>query len=103
MNVESRIDIDSQKAYSAVAPFIDGVLSLSDSAAHEVINPSNGRMCVSIPVGNDADVERAVASCRRAFEDGRWSEAPPSFRKKTLHRFADCLLPDGLIVASAGT
>ncbi len=75
-----------------VAPFVGGALVSSESAtACEVINPSNGRRLFSIPAGCPADVNRAVSSARRAFEDGRWSEAPPSYRKKTLHRFADVL------------
>jgi acyl-CoA reductase-like NAD-dependent aldehyde dehydrogenase len=79
----------------AVAPFIDGerIDSLS-SAAFDVINPSNGRRLMAIPAGCEEDVNVAVASARRAFESGRWSEAPPSFRKKTLHRFADLVLEE---------
>lgn len=81
-------DLDKE----AVAPFFDGALSRSESEATiDVINPSNGRRFLSIPAGCEADVDRAVASARRAFEDGRWSEAPPSFRKKTLRRLANLI------------
>jgi acyl-CoA reductase-like NAD-dependent aldehyde dehydrogenase len=73
-----------------VAPFLNGALSKSESEATvEVINPSTGRRLISIPAGCEADVDRAVGFACRAFEDGRWSEAPPSFRKKALHRWAD--------------
>jgi acyl-CoA reductase-like NAD-dependent aldehyde dehydrogenase len=76
----------------AVAPFIDGAYAPSDSeATFEVINPSNGQRCLSIPAGSDADVDRAVESARRAFDDGRWSDTPPSLKKKTLHRLADLI------------
>lgn len=34
---------------------------------------------------------RAVLSARRAFQDGRWRDAPPSVKKKVLHRWADLL------------
>lgn len=73
-------------------PFLNGksVQPHSDQAV-PVINPSNGRQLLSIPLGSDADVDRAVAAAREAFEDGRWSEAPPSFRKRVLHRFADLI------------
>lgn len=73
-------------------PLIDGafVQPQSDKTV-PVINPSNGKQLLSIPVGSDADVDRAVAAARRAFEDGRWSETAPSFRKKVLHRFADLI------------
>jgi acyl-CoA reductase-like NAD-dependent aldehyde dehydrogenase len=79
-------------AERAVVPYIDGVFSDSEDATTvEVINPSNGRHLLSIPAGCAADVDRAVLSARRAFEDGRWSETPPSFRKQVLHRFADLI------------
>lgn len=76
-----------------VRPFIDAKLSQSASERTvEVTNPSNGRHCVSVPAGCDADVDRAVAAARLAFDSGRWSEAPPSLRKKTLHGCADLIL-----------
>jgi acyl-CoA reductase-like NAD-dependent aldehyde dehydrogenase len=75
-----------------VLPFVDGAFVDPDSdRAVPVINPSNGRQLLTIPAGSDADVDRAVQAARRAFEDGRWSEAPPSLRKKVLHRFADLI------------
>lgn len=81
-----------------VHPFLDGVSSPSESEKTvDVINPSTGRVLFSIAVGSDADVDRAVVSARRAYEDGRWSDAAPSFKKKTLHAWAD------LIAAEAGT
>ena len=71
-------------------PFIEGgVYQSENERLVEVINPSTGRHCLSIPTGCEADVNRAVSSARHAFEDGRWSDAPPSFRKKTLQRLAD--------------
>lgn len=75
-----------------VGPYIDGALSSSDSSGmFELINPSNGARLPPIPVGCEADVERAVTSARCAFLDGRWSEAPPSFRKNVLHRWSTLL------------
>src|SRR5205823_4305343 len=72
-----------------------GVLSGSQGAAAvEVINPSNGRHFLSIPAGCAADVDRAVASARRALEEGRWSDMPSSLRNRTLHRLADLIDKD---------
>jgi acyl-CoA reductase-like NAD-dependent aldehyde dehydrogenase len=73
-------------------PFINGqrVTSLSEDRM-EVINPSNGWVCLLLPVACDADVDLAVKASRVAFETGRWSEAPPSFRKNVLHRFSDLI------------
>ena len=65
----------------AVSPLIDGQLVESESEiAFEVINPSNGRFLMEIPRGCEIDVDRAVISSRRAFEQGQWSDSPPSFR-----------------------
>lgn len=89
----SRTDTGTQMA---VAPFVDGRLSQSESeSTFEVTNPSNGKHLLSIPCGSQADVDRAVASARRAFDDGRWSEAPPSFRKTALHRLAELIQAEG--------
>lgn len=75
-----------------VTAFLDGALTDSRSDERvEVINPSNGRHLLSIPVGCAADVEAAVGSARIAFEDGRWSDSAPSLKKRVLHRFADLI------------
>lgn len=75
-----------------VQPLIDGSLSDSDSTQTvDVVNPSNGSVLLSIPEGTSNDVNRAALSSRAAFSDGRWSEAAPSFRKRTLQRFADLI------------
>lgn len=92
MKSGSAISSHAHGGEQAVAPFVDGVLSESESEpAVEVINPSNAQPCLSLPEGCKADVDRAVASARRAFESGLSSEAPPPFRKKTLHRLADLI------------
>jgi len=78
-----------------VAPFVDGSVFTSQSdATIDVTNPSNGQRLLTIPAGSDTDVDRAVISARRAFEDGRWSETPPATRKKALHRWADLITAD---------
>lgn len=75
-----------------VAPFIDGASSHSaNEEMIKVFNPSNGQQLLSIPAGCETDVDRAVTSARRAFDRGDWSDASPSFRARTLHRFADLI------------
>jgi acyl-CoA reductase-like NAD-dependent aldehyde dehydrogenase len=74
-----------------VSPLINGALLDSDGdALFDVINPANGRRLLSIPAGTANDVDRATAAARVSFDDGRWSEAPASFRKKTL-RWSDLI------------
>lgn len=75
-----------------VRPFVDGELSESGGLESvDVINPSTGRRLLSIPRGCESDVNRAAASARKAFDDGRWSESAPSFRKETLLRLAQLI------------
>lgn len=75
-----------------ITPWIDGAsVNSQEDVTADLVNPANGRRFASIAAGCEADVNRAVASARCAFEDGRWSEAAPSFRKKSLHRLADLI------------
>ncbi len=91
MNVSDQ-SMQTQQESNFVAPLIDGeFLPSTSDATFQTIDPSNGRRCVSIPEGTAADVDRAAHAARSAFEDGRWSEAPPSIRKKVLHRWADLI------------
>jgi len=76
----------------AMGPFIHGKHHNSQSSdIVDVVNPSTGQREFAIAAGNDADVDRAVSAARRAFEDGRWSEAAPAFRRDALLRFADLI------------
>jgi gamma-glutamyl-gamma-aminobutyraldehyde dehydrogenase len=55
-------------------------------------SPVDGRLLGAVAQGQAADVDRAVASARAAFDDGRWSRQPPAARKKVLQKFAEGLL-----------
>lgn len=75
-----------------ISLFIEGECTDSESRdVLAVVNPSTGTRLMDLPVGCEADVNRAVASGGSAFEDGRWSETSCSFRKRTLYRWADLI------------
>ena len=57
----------------------------------DCVNPANGQVLTAIASCEAADVDRAVAAARRAFDDGRWSDLPPVVRKKKLLRFAELI------------
>jgi acyl-CoA reductase-like NAD-dependent aldehyde dehydrogenase len=79
-----------------IQPILEGVSVDSDSKdLFWGTDPSTGCAITTIGVGSDGDVNRAVASARAAFEDGRWSEASPLWRKQILLRFADLIARDG--------
>jgi acyl-CoA reductase-like NAD-dependent aldehyde dehydrogenase len=43
-----------------------------------IIDPATGAEIGHAAKGGTEDVDRAVASARRAFEDGRWRDLPPA-------------------------
>jgi gamma-glutamyl-gamma-aminobutyraldehyde dehydrogenase len=49
-----------------------------------------------------ADVDRAVASGRTVFDDGRWSRAAPAARKKVMHAIADRIEAEALALTVLG-
>jgi 4-(gamma-glutamylamino)butanal dehydrogenase len=65
--------------------YIDGesVPALS-GATFENLNPATATPLGPVAACDKADVDRAVAAARRAFNDGVWSRAAPEFRKGVL-------------------
>jgi len=73
--------------------FIDGFrVDARTKARFDCISPINGRKLAEVARCDAADADAAVASARRAFEDGRWAGMAPSERKRVLVRFADLML-----------
>jgi 1-pyrroline dehydrogenase len=67
--------------------FIDG--DWADTQSEEtstVINPATEEGFAEVPMGGEADVDRAVAAARTAFET--WSETTPAERSAMLWKFA---------------
>ena len=72
--------------------FVNGKYQDSISGKQfENISPINGNVINKISFAQKEDVDLAVQSARNIFEKGSWSKADPSFRKKTLLKFADLL------------
>ncbi|MFB6133709.1 MAG: aldehyde dehydrogenase family protein, partial [Halanaeroarchaeum sp.] len=72
--------------------FIDGAFVASNGSERiDVEYPYDGTVWASVPAGTTADVDRAVAAARRAFESGEWPELLPSERASILHDIADVL------------
>lgn len=62
--------------------FIDGrFVDAASGARFDCISPIDGRVLGAVADCDAQDVERAVASARRAFEAGHWSQASPAHRK----------------------
>ena len=55
----------------------------------EVVDPASGQPFATVPAGAAADIDRAVAAARQAFEHGEWSRMRPVDRERLLLKFAD--------------
>src|SRR4051794_19954139 len=53
------------------------------------VNPATGETICQVAEGDKADVDKAVAAARRAFESGPWSKMSASERGRLMYRLAD--------------
>ncbi len=96
MSAISTID-RAQRLKSALATgprqlLIDGKLVPSQSGeTFEVVNPATGETLATVARGNAADIERAVAAARRAFENPTWRNMSANDRANLLLRLADLI------------
>jgi phenylacetaldehyde dehydrogenase len=56
-----------------------------------VVDPATGREIASVADADKADVDRAVAAARAAFEKGPWPEMLPAQREALLWRLSDLI------------
>ena len=61
----------------------------------DVVSPSDGKVFASIPSANKADVDRAVKSAKKAFEEGPWSRMPAVERGRLLTRLGQLIEKNG--------
>jgi 4-(gamma-glutamylamino)butanal dehydrogenase len=59
--------------------YIDGLfLDAADGATFDSVAPATGQVIAKIAACGEADVDRAVAAARAAFEKGDWSRKAPA-------------------------
>lgn len=72
--------------------YIDGAYAdAADGATFAATSPIDGRKLADVAACGKADVDRAVAAARRAFEAGVWSQLAPRERKARLTRLAQLI------------
>ncbi|WP_442114060.1 aldehyde dehydrogenase [Pseudomonas sp. NUPR-001] len=72
---------------------IDGEPCLAQNDARlEVINPATNRVLARVVACAEAEVDQAVRSARRAFEQGPWAKMAPGERKAVLLRLSQLML-----------
>ena len=85
---------DSVRSLLSRSPqlFINGEwVDSSHGETIAVYDPSTGKEIARIADASDADVDRAVAAARTAFDDGRWSGLPPYMRQRIMEKLADLI------------
>ena len=80
LTIDGRAVIDGQRTGSHAG------------ASFDCLSPVDGRKLAEVARCDAADVDRAVAAARAAFDDRRWAGLAPAARKRTLVKFADLIL-----------
>lgn len=87
---------DWQARAAALKPdtrlFIDGAfVDAAKGGKFETVNPATGEVVAELARGTAEDVDRAVASAKKAFKSGVWSRMAPTDRMAVMRRFADLI------------
>lgn len=83
---------------------IDGEeVASKDGARFDTVDPWTRRPWAQVALASPDDVERAVASARRAFDDGPWPHMGFAERGRLLHRLADLVEEHGRQLGGADT
>ena len=84
--------------------YIDGAWhSGSSGATSDVVNPSDATVVATADIADDADVQRAIAAARHAFDATDWPWTPAANRADLLARTADLIERDRDRIARAET
>jgi betaine-aldehyde dehydrogenase len=66
----------------------------SSTSVFEVVSPATQELVGSVPEAQNADIDRAVAAAREAFEHGPWPRMTPVERAAVLTKVADAIRND---------
>ena len=74
----------------SIRHYIDGAFVDSvDGSTFDVLDPVSNTTYVQAAAGKQADIDRAVAAAKRAFDDGPWPRMKNRERARILNRIAD--------------
>ncbi|EJL31834.1 NAD-dependent aldehyde dehydrogenase [Caulobacter sp. AP07] len=94
MTVLSPIDALKTLALPGRAVIDGALVEAASGATFHNVSPRDGTVINLVAACEAADVERAVASARAAFEDGRWRDQGPRDKKRVLFRLAELMERD---------
>ena len=87
-------DAVSRLALPGLAVIGGALVEAASGATFRNVSPRDGKVLNLVAACEAVDVERAVASARAAFEDGRWRDLGPRDKKKILFRLAELMERD---------
>ena len=89
-NVAEKFPVRPRSAVRTHGQFIDGRdTGAGGNATLDVLDPSSGEVIARIAHASDEDVNRAVASARRAFESKEWGGLNERTRARLVNKLAD--------------
>ncbi|KAJ7414791.1 aldehyde dehydrogenase 1 family member L2 [Willisornis vidua] len=72
--------------------FINGqFINADDGKTYDTINPADGSIIASVSSASLADVDKAVAAAKEAFENGEWRRMNARDRGQLMYRLADLM------------
>lgn len=72
--------------------YVDGAWTdASGGKTYDIINPATEAVIARAPNASLADMHKAIAAARRAFDEGPWTRTTPKDRAKVLRRLIDGL------------
>jgi acyl-CoA reductase-like NAD-dependent aldehyde dehydrogenase len=90
MTTEQRASAPDAVAPGAVRMIVGGEqVDAADGRTFDIVNPATGTTIASAPMGGRADVDRAVAAARKAFDDRKgWANWAAGKRGRSLSKLA---------------
>lgn len=89
---QSEIDALRQQEIAPQKLLIDGQwVDAAGGGTIKVVSPIDGEELTTIAAATPSDVDAAVVSARRVFEQGDWSRMAPQGRMKVLNKIADLI------------
>jgi len=82
----------SRQTLTNKAWIADRHVTAESGATFDCINPATNQLLAPVTACGDAEIDLAVRSARRAFEEGPWARMSPAERKRVLLRLAELIL-----------
>ncbi|XP_069620316.1 mitochondrial 10-formyltetrahydrofolate dehydrogenase [Ranitomeya imitator] len=88
----STLNVNNMTVKMPYQCFINGQFADSDSGkTYDTINPTDGSVLCKVSYCSVADVDKAVAAAKEAFENGEWGKMNARDRGRLLYRLADLM------------